>query len=70
MANQTLMRIDSFIKLQLYARCFPLLEPRRLKVEQGTAWEGGLAQGTAENRASQELQGWIWGPPFWELCSC
>lgn len=39
MANQVLMRIDSLIKLQLPARCLPLLMPRRLKGKQDMAWE-------------------------------
>lgn len=62
MANQTLMRIDSFIKLQLCARCFPLLEPRRFKVDQDVAWGVVLAKGTAESKVSQGSQGWMWGP--------
>lgn len=68
MANQTLMRIDSFIKLQLYARCFPLLEPRRLKVEQDTAWGGGLTKGQ-QRTGSHGVTGMYLGSciqPFWD----
>lgn len=62
MANQTLMRIDSFIKPQLYARCFPLLEPRRLKVEQDTAWGGGLAKGQQRAGPHRGYGGGFGGP--------
>lgn len=59
MANQTLMRIDSFIKLQLCARCFPLLEPRRFKVEQDTARGGGPAKGQQGAEPHSGSRGWM-----------
>lgn len=71
MANQTLMRIDSFIKLQLCARCFPLLEPRRFKVEQDMALGGGLAKGQQKVRTHRGVTGMNVGTslqPFWGLC--
>lgn len=38
MTNQVLMRIDSFIRLQLCARCSPLLMPGKLKGNQDMVW--------------------------------
>ena len=38
MANQVLMRIDSFISCNYVARCFPHAKPRRLKGKQDMAW--------------------------------
>lgn len=66
MANHVLMRIDSFIKLQLCARCFPLPEPRRFKGKQDMAWgrlgvQGQQSEGrTAASSGVQirETQGW------------
>lgn len=38
MANQVLMRIDSFISCNYVALCFPPAKPRRLKGKQDMAW--------------------------------
>ena len=57
MVNQAQMRIHLFIKLQLYARCFPLPKPWRLKDKQGAVLDGWGCRDRTEKAEQLHLQG-------------
>lgn len=64
MANQALMRIDLFIKLQLYARCFRSPNPGDSRTSRIQSWTAG-ATGAGKRRQSSCIfrdSGWTWGP--------